>query len=254
MKNKPFLPLLVAALMAILSLAGLFFQSALYPTEDVQRAFVSNDVVNLLIGLPILLISYSLARCEKMLGVLLLPGALLYVTYNYIAYSVSTWMSVQSFFYIALVGLSVWGALQSVSNMDRESIREKPQGTIPNRFARGVLTVFGLLFFLRAVAEFFDGAAGMSAFGVLVADLLITPLWILGGVSLRRRWTFGYVAGAGLLFQASMLFVGLLIFFLLQPVLTGAPFPATDFAVIFGMGLFFFIPFGLSLKRVWRSS
>jgi hypothetical protein len=254
MKNKTFLPLFVAALMSVLSLAGLFFQSAFYPTEDLRRAFVSNDVVNLLIGLPILLISYSLARREKMLGVLLLPGALLYVTYNYIAYSVATWMSVQTIFYIALVGLSAWGALQSASNMDRETIREKLQGTIPNRFAGGVLTAFGLLFFLRAVAEFFDGAAGMSAFGVLIADLLITPLWIFGGISLWRRQAFGYAAGAGLLFQASMLFVGLLIFFLLQPVLTGAPFPATDFAVIFGMGLVFFIPFGLFMKRVLQLS
>jgi hypothetical protein len=191
---------------------------------------------------------------KKMLGVLLLPGALLYVTYNYIAYSVATWMSAQSFFYIALVGLSVWGALQSVSNMEREGIREKLQGTIPNRFAGGVLTAFGLLFFLRAVAEFFDGAAGMSAFGVLIADLLITPLWIFGGLALWRRRAWGYAAGMGLLFQASMLFVGLLIFFLLQQFLTDVPFPATDFAVVFGMGPFFFIPFGLSLKRVWRSS
>jgi hypothetical protein len=109
--------------------------------------------------------------------------------------------------------------------------------------------VFGLLFFLRAVAEFFDGAAGITEFGVLVADLLITPLWILGGLSLWRKQAFGYAIGAGLLFQASMLFVGLLLFFILQPFLIGAEFPATDFAVILGMGLIFFIPFGIFVKR-----
>jgi hypothetical protein len=235
--------------MAALSLAGLFFQPALYPTQELQRAFVSNDVVNLLIGLPVLLISLSLARRDKTLGVLLLPGALLYVTYNYIAYSVATWMSAPTFFYIVLVGLSAWSAFQTFATINRESAQQKLHGTVPARFAGGVLMVFGLLFFLRAVAEFFDGAAGITEFGVLVADLLITPLWILGGLSLWRKQAFGYAIGAGLLFQASMLFVGLLLFFILQPFLIGAEFPATDFAVILGMGLIFFIPFGIFVKR-----
>lgn len=243
--------------MTILSLAGLLFQPALYPTEDLQRAFVSNDVVNLLIGLPILLISRSLAHREKLIGILLLPGALLYVTYNYIAYSVATWMSVPSFFYFALVGLSAWSALRSLSNMDREGIREKLRGTIPNHFAGGVLTVFGLLFFLRGIGQVYTAFSTSTPLltpemSVVYADLLITPLWILGGVSLWRGQAFGYAAGAGLLFQASMLFIALLAFFILQPFLTGAEFPAVDFAVIFGVGLLFFIPFGLSVKRIWN--
>jgi hypothetical protein len=45
-----------------------------------------------------------------------------------------------------------------------------------------------------------------------------------------------------------MLFVGLLIFFILQPFVTGAPFPLVDFVVILVMGLVVFIPFGL----FWR--
>ncbi|UCH11543.1 MAG: hypothetical protein JSU61_06540 [Fidelibacterota bacterium] len=56
------LSILVTILMAALSLAGLLYQTASYPTEELQRTFVSNDVGNLGIGVPILLVSMWLAR------------------------------------------------------------------------------------------------------------------------------------------------------------------------------------------------
>ncbi len=85
-----------------------------------------------------------------------------------------------------------------------------------------------------------------------MADLLVTPVWVIGGILLWRRQAFGYVLGTGLLFQASMLFVGLLGFFVLQPQLAGTPFRAADFAVILVMGLVCFVPFGLFVRAVMR--
>ena len=82
---------------------------------------------------------------------------------------------------------------------------------------------------------------------------MIIPAWIIGGALLWRRQALGYVAGAGLLFQASMLFVGLIIFLLLQPVLTDAPFAAANVAVVFVMGLVCFIPFLVFTRGVVRS-
>jgi hypothetical protein len=89
-----------------------------------------------------------------------------------------------------------------------------------------------------------------SELATAVADLVIIPAWVAGGVLLWRRLAFGYVVGAGLLFQASMLFVGLLVFFVVQPVLTAVPFRAGDFVTILVMGLVCFIPFGLFVRGV----
>jgi hypothetical protein len=58
------------------------------------------------------------------------------------------------------------------------------------------------------------------------------------------------VAGLGLLFQGSMLFIGLIIFLLLQPLLTSAPFSIVDVIVVLVMGLICFIPFGLFVRGV----
>jgi hypothetical protein len=137
-----------------------------------------------------------------------------------------------------------------LKSIDGAAVQARLQGCVAERFGAGVLMGFGVLFFLRAVAEFFDGAAGMPEFGVLVADGLITPFWILGGLYLWRKQPLGYVAGTGLLFQASMLFVALLVFFILQPFVAGVPFPVEDFVVIFVMGSVCFIPFGLFVRGI----
>mgnify|MGYP000924437157 CR=1 FL=1 len=153
-----------------------------------------------------------------------------------------TW---QFFVFLALAALSGFSAYRLVASLDAPAIAGRLDGRVPVRFASGVLAGLGALFFLRAAAEFFDGAAGWAEFGVIIADLLITPLWVLGGVWLWRKRPLGYATGAGLLFQASMLFVGLLAFFILQPFVAGVPFPLVDFVVILVMGLVVFIPFGL---------
>ena len=45
-----------------------------------------------------------------------------------------------------------------------------------------------------------------------------------------------------MLFQASMLFAALLVFFMLQPEVSGVPFPVEDFGVIFAISQICFVP------------
>jgi hypothetical protein len=239
--------------MAALSLAGLLFPLAIYPSEDLRQSFVANDVVNLVIGLPVLLGALWLARRGKLPGLLGLPGALFYVTYNAIAYAAAMPLTWPFFVHLALAILSALAIFRLLSSLDGTAIQARLQGRVAERLGAGVLMGFGALFFLRAVAEFFDGAANWAAFGVLVADGLTTPFWILGGLSLWRKQPLGYVSGAGLLFQASMLFVGLLAFFILQPFAAGVPFRLVDFLVVLVMGLFVFVPFGMFLRGALSS-
>lgn len=241
---------IVAGLMTALSLTGLLFPLAIYPSYELRQAFVTNDVVNLVIGLPVLLVVLWLARRGKLPGLLGLPGTLFYVTYNSIAYAAAMPLTWLFFIHLALTALSVVAIFRLLSSLDRVAVQARLQSRVAERFGAGVLIGFGILFFLRAVAEFFDGAAGWAEFGVLVADGLTTPFWILGGLTLWRKRPLGYISGAGLLFQASMLFVGLLVFFIMQPFVAGAPFPVGDFVVILAMGLIVFVPFGLFMRGV----
>ena len=60
---------------------------------------------------------------------------------------------------------------------------------------------------------------------------------IAGGMLLWRRKALGFVAGTGLLFQTSMLFVGLIAILILQPMLTGVDFSLIDVLVVTIMGM-----------------
>jgi hypothetical protein len=91
------LSIVASLLLAGTSLAGLLFPDSIYPTYELRDAFLANDVVNLIIGLPTLLVSMWLTRGGKLIGLLLWPGALLYILYNYIAYFIGlpvSWISV----------------------------------------------------------------------------------------------------------------------------------------------------------------
>ena len=108
---------------------------------------------------------------------------------------------------------------------------------------------------MRVIAVFAEAIINQTALprteiALNVSDFFLSPALIIGGILLWKRKAFGYVTGAGLLFQTSMLFIGLIIFLLLQPVLTGAPFALVDTIVILIMGLVFFIPFGLFIRGI----
>ena len=118
-----------------------------------------------------------------------------------------------------------------------------------------MLAAFGTLFMLRVVAVVAGALmAGeqvpVGDMAASISDFFTSPAYIIVGVLLWRRKVLGYLGGLGLLFQASMLFIGLVAFLLLQPVLTSAPFALVDVIVVFLMGLICYVPFGLFIRGV----
>jgi hypothetical protein len=247
--------LVVALLMTVAAAAGLLYPDRIYPTEELQQSFVANDVVNLLIILPTLLGSIWFARRGKLLGLLFWPGALFVVFYNAIAYTFGLPLGVGFLLALAQATLSAYTTAGLVASIDGDAVRQRLSDSVPVRVTGGALAGAGLLFLVLAGSTMVNAVTGGAPIaehelGVQVADLFIIPALVVGGVQLWRRQPLGYVTGAGLLFQASMLFIGLLAFFILQPVLTAAPFALTDTIVIALMSLIILIPFGLFLRGV----
>ncbi len=252
------LSFIIAILMAAASVAGLLYRTVIYPTDELLRSFVSNDAVNIFIGLPILLGSMWLAWLAwrgKLIGLLFWPGALFFVLYNYIVYVFAMPLNVAFLLHLALVTLSVYTIIGLVASIDGKAVQQRLTGAVPERLAGGVLAGLGLLFFLRVIGVMVNALTSQTLIAetelaLHTSDFLISPALVIGGVLLWRRKEFGYVTGLGLLFQGSMLFIGLIIFLLLQPFLTAVPFVLTDVVVIFIMGLICFIPFALFVRGV----
>lgn len=246
---------LIAVLMAVVSIIGLCYRNLIYPTDDLIRTFVSNDVVNLFIGLPILLGSMWLAWRGKLVGLLCWTGALFFVFYNYMAYAFAMPLNWVFLLHLVLAMLSVYTLIGLIAGIDGKAVQQRLIGAVPEKFAGGVLAGLGLLFFLRVISIVVNAITSGSLLSrtemaVGISDFLITPAWIIGGILLWWRKELGYVTGLGLLFQGSMLFIALIIFLLLQPFLTTAPFALADVVVVFTMGLVCFIPFVLFFRGV----
>jgi hypothetical protein len=249
------LSFIIAILMAVASVAGLLYRTVIYPTDELLRTFVSNDVVNLFIGLPILLGSMLLAKRGKLIGLLFWPGALFFVLYNYLVYAFAMPFSVAFLLHLTLVTLSVYTIIGLVASIDGQSVQQRLTGAVHERVAGGILAGLGFVFFLQVVGVMVSALANQTPItgtelALHISDFLITPALVICGVLLWRRKEFGYVSGLGLLFQASMLFIGLIIFLLLQPFLTPTPLVLADVVVIFIMGLICFIPFALFVRGV----
>lgn len=244
------LTLILAALLAIASLAGLLFPDIVYPSQEYRLNFVANDVLNLLIGLPILFGSLWLTQRGSLVGLLFWPGALFFVLYNDLVYVLSMPLNAVYFLYLLIAPLSFYLMTGLVAAIDSEKVSRRLAGAVAERLAGGALCLLGLAFCLRSVGVLVQALGDPASLpptemALLLTDFFIAPAWMIGGILLWRRRALGYVVGAGLLFQASTLFFALIIFMILQPLMMGTEFLIADIVVVAFMGLIIFIPFGL---------
>lgn len=253
------LSLIITVIITAASLGGLLFPSAIYPSDELRQAFLANDVVNFLIGIPILLGCMWLTKRSKQLGLLCWPGALLYTFYNYIAYVVGMPFSWIMPGFILLGMLSAYSIFVLIKSIEWDSVKNKLAGKVSEKFSGGVLAFFGVAFFFLAVSVITGASANqgtilMTDVGVAIADLVLSTLLFIGGILLFQRKPLGYASGMGLLFAASTLFIGVILIVLLQPVLTNTPFALDDVITLAGMALVCFIPTGLFMRGVLSNS
>jgi hypothetical protein len=203
------LSLVVAALMALVSVAGLIWGSeGLYgvgsPSVLVSRG---GDAANLIL-VPILLGSMWLARRGSMIGLLLWPGALFYALYAYAIYLLGAPFTVLVFAYLALVVLSASTLIGIVASLDGEEVRHRLAGA-PVRNVGGALVAIALLAYAGLTATALGMLANPSTENGMRPQWVIdcalgTPVLLLGGTLLWRRSSLGYVVGPGLLFVSGL--------------------------------------------------
>jgi hypothetical protein len=242
--------IVVAVLMTIASVAGLVDWNRTYPGVDAALLplFVGQDALNLLVGLPILLGSMWLARRGALIGLLLWPGALFYVLYDYGYYVLGAPFNAFFLVYIALMTLSAYAMIGIVVSIDSAVIHARLAETVPARlvgsFLVGLAVLFTALWSAISVSAVASGAQlDLVPRVVTIMDLTIQlPALFIGGVLLMRRHALGYVVAAGLLLQAAAYLIGLSVITVLAEMLTGVPFDVVAVApglVIGAIGLVF---------------
>ncbi len=234
----------IALLMAGASLAGLIYQSAIYPTDELRRWFVINDGLNLAVGLPLLLGSLGLARGGQLIGLLSWPGALLYVLYVYFAYVIAVPFGPLFLPYLLLATASAYTLIGLLASVDGEAVRRRLSGRVPARAIATILLVFAILVFARQVGAIFAALASQvvvdaQEIAVWIDDVSVgCPALLVVGVQLWRRQALGYVGGAGLLLQYGVLALGLV-----PGLVTASPADGAGVVTVLLMAALCLVPF-----------
>ena len=246
-------------LMGLLSAMSFLFPGVIYPTPDLIQQFLPNDLVNLIIGFPFFLITFWLIRRKDYLGWLLLPGVLVYLIYNYLAYVLGRAFDLFGFLFLGLVLLSVYTLMIYLQSADHEKIKTKLEKTVWVKYPGWTLVVFGAGFFLLAGYQIISGLIQgtippLGENAVSAADLVVSTIWFWIGIVLLRKKPKGYTLGLGSLFVTCTLFFGLIAYMLMAPVMVGRDLVISEVVQVLIMSLIGIIPTGLYWRGVVISS
>ena len=127
----------ITVLMIIVSLAGILVGDSIYPSDELLQSFLPNDVVNIVIGLPILIGSMALTRRGRLIGLLFWPGALFFVFYNYLIYVFAMPSGWAFLLHLALVVLSGYTMATLITVVDKQSVKKRLCSVVPELWHLG---------------------------------------------------------------------------------------------------------------------
>src|SRR5437879_6463160 len=124
-----------AMLLLVTSVAGLLFgQRGLYvPDPETMPAFLGQDALSLIIGLPLLLGSMSLARRGSLGGLLAWMGALFYIAYSYAYYPLSPEFNALYLAYIAIVSSTLYSLVYLLVSVNAPGVQTRFSSRTPVR-------------------------------------------------------------------------------------------------------------------------
>lgn len=227
MKKQPALRILVP-IIAVLTLvaagAGLFYQTpgepytltnfrgeeitinarGLYYWDTVSSVaqMQANDLVTLMLGLPLLLLSFGLGLRGSLRGRLLLTGTLGFILYTYITMSFGAAYNKLFLVYVAIFSLSLFAFILSMMSFDLETLPAHFSAKLPRKWIAGLLffaAVFLLVAWLGRIAPTVlqdrpPLLENVTTMFIQAMDLgLIVPLCLLAGILLLRKDPWGYL-------------------------------------------------------------
>lgn len=240
---------------------GLYY----WDTVSMAAQMQANDLVTLILGLPLLAISFWLALRGSLRGRLLLAGTLGFILYTYITMMVGAHYNALFLVYVALFSLSLFAYVLVLMSFDLATLPARFSDKLPRGW------VAGLLFFAAAFLSFVwlgriiptidlnSGAGGVSGIPVLenttsmfiqAMDLgLIVPVCILSGILLLRRHAWGYLlASVGL---TKFLTLGIAVSLMgLNMARVGVPISPFELGPFLGMAMAGIMMTALLLKHV----
>ncbi len=186
---------------------GLYF----YDTVSSAAQMQANDLITLVLGLPLLVISTWLAFRGSLRGLLLLTGTVGFFLYTYMSMSMLTAYNVLFLVYVVLFGLGLYAFILCMLSFDLSTLVKRFSSNLPRGWIAGLLFAVGAFLALawlgRIVPELFlnqPAALENTTTRVIQAmDLvLIVPLAVVAGALLLRQSPWGYLLSSVFIMKA----------------------------------------------------
>jgi hypothetical protein len=192
---------------------GLYF----YDTVSTAAQMQGNDLITLVVGLPLLVVSAWLAFRGSLRGRLLLAGTLGFFLYTYMSMSTLTAYNGLFLVYVALFSLSLYAFILSLMAFDLSDLPRHFSPRLPHGWIAALLFVVGgflsLAWLGRIVSPMLKHTTpaleNTTTLVIQTMDLgLIVPAAFLAGVLLLRRSAFGYLLSSVFVMKAITLGLG----------------------------------------------
>ena len=184
---------------------GLYYWDTVSSAAQTQ----ANDLVTLVLGLPLLAISFWLTLRGSLRGRLMLTGTLAFILYTYITMCFGAAYNKLFLIYVALFSLSLFAFILSMMSFDLKTLPAHFSEKLPRGWISGLLFLaaafLSLAWLGRVAATFTTGAIpaleNTTSMFIQVMDLgIVVPLCVLSGLLLLRRSAWGYLlASVGLM-------------------------------------------------------
>lgn len=168
----------------------------------------ANDLVTLVLGLPLLAVSFWLTLRGSLRGRILLAGTLGFILYTYITMVFGAQYNALFLVYVALFSLSLFTFVLVMMSFDLDGLPAHFSNQLPRGWIVGLLffaaAFLSLAWLGRIAATFAPGTVpaleNTTSMFIQAMDLgLIVPVCLLGGILLLRRQPWGYLlASVGL--------------------------------------------------------
>jgi hypothetical protein len=206
------LSMIIVTLMAIQSAIGIIFPSVYRDTGWITAAWFGNDLVTLLVAVPLLGWSLYAAAHGSLRAELVWFAMLGYAVYNYAYYLFGA--ALNAFFpvYAALFALPVSALILALGRIDADAIASRFGSSMPRRWIAGYMlfTGIGLTFAWTAQWAAYVFAGTIPSIGVepfqLVAAMDLTfmvPWFVVGAALLLRRSAWGFLVAPILIIKGA---------------------------------------------------
>lgn len=186
-----------------------------YETVSIAAQAIAQDIVTLLVGIPLLIVAIMLFSNGSLRGRLLLSGTVAYFLYTYTSFAFGAAYNGIFLVYVALFTLSLFALVLALMTIDTSTLPEHVSPRLPRRAIAIFLFLVGGFLLLAWLGRIVPALLahqppyGLESYTTLIIQALdlgvIVPTAILSGILLWKHLPWGYLLTSIVLIKGATL-------------------------------------------------